>query len=448
MPKSRRFSQKYPNYLYNSDIDFSKYTVPFSIQDEQKLTYDFTHSPELYQFMINNIYNSSSNVLSENTVTLPENFSWGTITSDDPPSMVEKKKLISRPIQQFSCGNCWAMSVCQMLSDKFVVNGLVDWSPNISTTFAMEYYPQSQCMGGNSARLLKNISEGIGVASTHCVDFSWCAKNAKCDHNKIDSVYVRNKTILMPTNKGCYYDVKHYLFKVDRRPRVLAERGTVTTDEGVFRNQTILKEEILTHGPVVGGLMLLKNFNQAFTKVNGGVYLENVTNYGSGRPVTFGKHPEWNGNHAVSIMGWGLAKGIKVSNDDIADVPYWVCRNTRGPNWGENGYFKIAMYPYNKICQFLKQAILEDESGPITNSGVVICSVSKRPQLEKLRTIPSSEIPKLLCNTTDYYSKNENEVLNKEDVPYNNPPNDDGGQNYYTFIALLVAAVVVVLIMY
>jgi hypothetical protein len=90
-----------------------------------------------------------------------------------------------------------------------------------------------------------------------------------------------------------------------------------------------LKEEILTIGPVVGGLMFLKNFNQAFTKVNGGVYLENVTNYGSGRPVTFGKHPEWNGNHAVSIMGWGLAKDIKVSNDDIADVPYWVCRNTR-----------------------------------------------------------------------------------------------------------------------
>jgi hypothetical protein len=58
--------------------------------------------------------------------------------------------------------------------------------------------------------------------------------------------------------------------------------------------------------------------------------------------------------------------------------------------------------------------------------------------LEKLPTIPSSEIPKLLCNTqkkkTDYYSKNENEVLNKEDVPYDNPPNDDGGQNYYTFI--------------
>jgi hypothetical protein len=158
--------------------------------------------------------------------------------------------------------------------------------------------------------------------------------------------------------------------------------------------------------------------------------------------VTFGKHPEWAGNHAVSIMGWGLAKDIKVSNEDVADVPYWVCRNTRGTNWGENGYFKIAMYPFNKFCQFLKQAILEDESGQITNSGVVICSVSKKPQLETLPTMPSNEIPKSLCNVTDYYSKNENEIVNKDFVPNDKPPSE----SYYTFIALLVAAVIVVVL--
>jgi len=37
------------------------------------------------------------------------------------------------------------------------------------------------------------------------------------------------------------------------------------------------------------------------------------------------------GGHAVKILGWGKEKG----------VDYWLCANSWGPEWGDQGFFKI-----------------------------------------------------------------------------------------------------------
>jgi len=37
------------------------------------------------------------------------------------------------------------------------------------------------------------------------------------------------------------------------------------------------------------------------------------------------------GGHAVKIVGWGIEHGID----------YWICANSWGSKWGENGYFRI-----------------------------------------------------------------------------------------------------------
>lgn len=39
------------------------------------------------------------------------------------------------------------------------------------------------------------------------------------------------------------------------------------------------------------------------------------------------------GGHAVKMIGWGVEGGVK----------YWICSNSWGTGWGENGFFKIKM---------------------------------------------------------------------------------------------------------
>ena len=67
----------------------------------------------------------------------------------------------------------------------------------------------------------------------------------------------------------------------------------------------------LQDGPIVGGFQVFEDF-QYYT---GGVY----------------EHVEGGilGGHGVAVVGY----------DDAGE--YWICKNSWGPNWGEDGYFRI-----------------------------------------------------------------------------------------------------------
>lgn len=40
------------------------------------------------------------------------------------------------------------------------------------------------------------------------------------------------------------------------------------------------------------------------------------------------------GGHAIRIIGWG--------HDAASGINYWICANSWGDSWGEQGYFRIA----------------------------------------------------------------------------------------------------------
>jgi len=72
-----------------------------------------------------------------------------------------------------------------------------------------------------------------------------------------------------------------------------------------------IKNAISTFGPVVAGFRVYEDFRD----YNGGVYEH--------------EYGKFLGNHLVTIIGYDDSQG------------YWICKNSWGPSWGENGFFNI-----------------------------------------------------------------------------------------------------------
>ena len=142
-------------------------------------------------------------------------------------------------------------------------------------------------------------------------------------------------------------------------------------------------------------------------KLNNGVYLETGTYHRNG-VLQFDEKQvdvtQFAGAHAVAVIGWGVAKGTVIDNKGTKrDVPYWLARNSWGPTWGDRGYFKMAMYPYNKISQFDKMVPLQTPKGNVLSAGMVAVTVSAPPVLRKFEGIPNPEDAKAKNKPDSYY---------------------------------------------
>jgi len=67
------------------------------------------------------------------------------------------------------------------------------------------------------------------------------------------------------------------------------------------------------------------------------IFFEDLDRYTGGVYIHDGKSEE-QGGHWVVIVGWK-------DHPEVKNGGYWICRNSWGEKWGENGYFKI---PYGE----------------------------------------------------------------------------------------------------
>lgn len=272
------------------------------------------------------------------------------------------------------------------------------------------YFDNRQCLGVNIAEAILYLGyTQTPLLDTSCIDYSWCNKEW-CNNPNIEDILKNDhETHMRLINKlipvcGCYDNRSSKLmYRVDKNPQRLSmSYGDVS--ETVFRD--ILKAHILSYGPAIAGFIILGDFIDGnFTSFNGGIYFDRA-NYSIYDPAISTKltfiddstKKKVEGFHAASIVGWGIEPNVQYDNDKVGPVPYWHIRNSWGTDWGDNGFFKLAMYPFNKIIQIEMATFVSLSNDTIKgNLGTTL--------LIKATSVPESkrvDTPELLSSNVIY----------------------------------------------
>lgn len=445
-------------YFLNTDISFSNLLPKHIPTISESKGISSSHISEYFGLDEGDTYNPEDHIHpAQNHNKKPhihddilDEYSWAIVTPSDSLIDQHKKKLIkTQPSSQYGCGSCWAITIADSLSDCLVVSGVVNWAPNISATYIMvcinDIGIHNFCGGGNPAAAVKYL-EDVGVADTSCIDYSWCSDNSMCSNissvNHFDADrLITNLNNSIPRPLGCYFpNIDKYMYKLDKGSEVFYIEDNIHEEKNVsittFRNT--VKSHILDFGPVIGGFVVLKNFLLGIhtdPSINEGVYLDRFDYSFNGLRFSDNMLFQNAGLHAVSIVGWGIAKNIQYDTDKWGDVPYWHCRNSWGPSWGkQGGFFKCAMYPFNTYSQFDKQ-VMTKMGGPV--GSIVFIRATQKPEIKKydqISDVYNNQIQNKL-KPISYYQGDTVHVADKNKQVYNK--SFSKSYNNYIFIIVL-----------
>ncbi|CAG2163327.1 unnamed protein product, partial [Oppiella nova] len=212
---------------------------------------------------------------------------------------------------QGSCGSCWALATVEVISDRICIAS--NQSVEVSAENLLDCCGSScgdGCQGGwpEQAWLYYQhtglVSGGGYRSKIGCQPYSIAA----CDHMGEGTATLPPCTDNSPTPSckractntgynGGYTQDLHY-----------------GANEYGFSNQNeLVQQEIMQNGPVVATYDVYEDF----------------FNYKSG--VYQYVYGDYQGGHAVKIVGWGTDSGLD----------YWLVANSWNTNWGDQGYFKI-----------------------------------------------------------------------------------------------------------
>lgn len=202
---------------------------------------------------------------------------------------------------QAYCGSCWAFAVVASLESVYnIKNNIPNLDIDLSEQFILSCsknygYRVGDCCGGYFQGAL-NFVKDVGVTSEACFDY------VAIDAGGRDAGDCRGFRIPSNNKEECSEkcdEWQSYIIKVSSYNSVVGKDS--------------IKDAIYTYGPVIAAFDVYTDF-PGYT---GGIYEKSPgSRYSSG--------------HVIVIVGY---------NDD---QDYWICKNSWGADWGENGFFKIA----------------------------------------------------------------------------------------------------------
>ncbi len=251
------------------------------------------------------------------------------------------------PIQnQGECGACYAYAATAALADRFAILTLgqikVDLNPlqaavcmlvskdadktslmsldDMKAVFEnssnLQNYMDKQVQAACDGDTLYNTGRNLyifGAVTTDCVPLEGLFDPYKSPP-KMTSCFATQGDKLMkchdksPDKFKIAYRAKHY--------------NSINFDaQGMEKTIMQAKIELYKYGSIVSGFFVFPSFMTTYDGKS--VYT----------PTKAEREAGAEGGHAIRVIGWGVQDGQE----------YWLCANSWSTQWGDNGYFKLAM---------------------------------------------------------------------------------------------------------
>lgn len=275
-------------------------------------------------------------------------FSMGLTASDLEP-IDWRKSIISETRNQQQCGDCWAMSSTSALEDRFMIQKGYD-SLRLQPGYLAQCLTEpggsvNQGCNGGLPYYAGKFFETVGSPEVggNCPSWSSICTESNCN---------------LPTCVDIAEDCKNSV--IYKAISGTTKNLPVANGNNVDKATTIInmKKELI-NGPFVVAFFVPNDFMVLGGDFNwnstNGIFINGAYNdwldknapsavkQALGNPS--GK--QWqniimeNGNpagHAVEVVGWDTGNA-----GSYGQVNYWIVRNSWGSDWGDNGFFKIAM---------------------------------------------------------------------------------------------------------
>lgn len=205
---------------------------------------------------------------------------------------------------QGDCGSSWAASTIALASDRLAIqsSGAITKRLSMQHLISCNSRNQRGCDGGYTDRAYWFLRKR-GVVTEECYPL----ESGQSEETSMDKL-------------SCQLGFQQ-AFPCPAGPDVTSDLQRSTPPYRIAMNQEEIMFEIQQNGPV-----------QATFKVK-----DDFFSYASGVYRYSGPaDPDIEGFHSVRILGWGTEIA-----PNGTEIPYWLCANSWGTEWGEEGYFRI-----------------------------------------------------------------------------------------------------------
>jgi hypothetical protein len=220
---------------------------------------------------------------------------------------------------QVHCSSCWAFALATMMEDRLALyeggaitalspQSLLDYatppSLRIHDCYASGY---NKCQCGESPYFATSLTETYGMTKESCVEYRAGLMST------LKNPYEPNCWESGDAHQNCFYPDQYEHDPCSGATVKFRNVYTIETEEDAYK-------ELYYNGSI----MAIIGTTASFSSYTGG----DVVFEDSDEPMS--------GWHAVTIVGMG--------NDDKDGKDsglYWICKNSWGTTWGDNGYFKM-----------------------------------------------------------------------------------------------------------